>query len=86
MTATHVEHGSLGPVDVPAGRIWGAKMQLSLKHVSSGDDLPDYPIIKKAAALVNHIYGAQMQRSSQEHFSVDDDIPWVNPRPATRRK
>jgi fumarate hydratase class II len=57
MTATHVEHDSFGPVNVPADKLWGAQTQRSLEHFSIGDDLipremiPAYAIVKKAAAL-----------------------------------
>ena len=60
MTATRVEHDSLGPVNVPSDRLWGAQTQRSLEHFNIGDDLipremvPAYAIVKKAAALVNH--------------------------------
>src|SRR5207248_1144517 len=63
MTATRVEQDSLGPVNVPADKLWGAQTQRSLEHFSIGDDLipremiPAYAIIKKAAALVNHKAG-----------------------------
>src|SRR5262245_37961669 len=63
MSATRVEHDSLGPVNVPADRLWGAQTQRSLEHFSIGDDLipremvPAYAIVKKAAALVNHRAG-----------------------------
>jgi fumarate hydratase class II len=59
MTAPRVEHDSLGPVDVPGDRLWGAQTQRSLEHFSIGDDLipremiPAYATVKKAAALVN---------------------------------
>src|ERR1700751_80576 len=60
MAATRVEQDSLGPVNVPADKLWGAQTQRSLEHFSIGDDLipremiPAYAIVKKAAALVNH--------------------------------
>ncbi len=63
MTATRVERDSLGPVNVPADKLWGAQTQRSLEHFSIGDDLipremiPAYAIVKKAAALVNHKAG-----------------------------
>src|SRR5271157_3902770 len=59
MTTIRVEHDSLGPVNVPGDKLWGAQTQRSLEHFSIGDDLmpreiiPAYAIIKKAAALVN---------------------------------
>src|SRR5437667_393120 len=63
MTSTRVEQDSLGPVNIPADRLWGAQTQRSLEHFSIGDDLmpremiPAYAIVKKAAALVNHRAG-----------------------------
>src|SRR6202158_2969696 len=63
MTATRVEQDNLGPVNVPADKLWGAQTQRSLEHFSIGDDLipremiPAYAIVKKAAALVNHKAG-----------------------------
>jgi fumarate hydratase class II len=63
MTTTRVEQDSLGPVNVPADKLWGAQTQRSLEHFSIGDDLipremiPAYAIVKKAAALVNHKAG-----------------------------
>ena len=63
MTITRVEHDSLGSVNVPAKKLWGAQTQRSLEHFKIGDDLipremvPAYAIVKKAAALVNHRAG-----------------------------
>src|SRR5580693_3346124 len=63
MTVIRVEHDSLGPVNVPSDKLWGAQTQRSLEHFSIGDDLmpremiPAYAIVKKAAALVNHKAG-----------------------------
>ena len=63
MIATRVELDSLGPVNVPADKLWGAQTQRSLQHFSIGDDLipremiPAYALVKKAAALVNHKSG-----------------------------
>ena len=54
------ETDSLGEVDVPADKLWGAQTQRSLQHFSIGTDLMPreminaYAILKKAAAIVNH--------------------------------
>jgi fumarate hydratase class II len=54
------ETDSLGEVDVPANRLWGAQTQRSLEHFSIGKDLipremiAAYAVLKKAAAIVNH--------------------------------
>ena len=38
-TGTRKETDSLGVVDVPADRLWGAQTQRSLEHFSIGKDL-----------------------------------------------
>ncbi len=39
MTDTRRETDSMGPVDVPADKLWGAQTQRSLEHFSIGHDL-----------------------------------------------
>ncbi|MET9039318.1 class II fumarate hydratase [Streptomyces mirabilis] len=57
------EFDSMGTVEVPADRYWGAQTQRSLLHFSIGDDrMPKevyhaYGYVKKAAALVNAAAG-----------------------------
>src|SRR5216683_7341429 len=54
------ETDSLGVVEVPGDKLWGAQTQRSLEHFSIGRDLipPEmitaYAILKKAAAIANH--------------------------------
>jgi len=61
MTDTRKETDSLGVVEVPADRLWGAQTQRSLEHFSIGKDLMPremitaYAILKKAAAAANHM-------------------------------
>ncbi len=63
MTAVRIENDSLGPVNVPGDKLWGAQTQRSLEHFSIGDDLipremiPAYAIVKKGAALANEKAG-----------------------------
>jgi fumarate hydratase, class II len=58
-TGMRREFDSLGDVDVPADRYWGAQTQRSLEHFNIGDDrMPAevyhaYGYVKKAAARVN---------------------------------
>ena len=58
-TGTRREFDSLGDVEVPANRYWGAQTQRSLEHFNIGRDrMPEevyhaYGYMKKAAALVN---------------------------------
>ena len=60
MTNMRVESDSLGKVEVPADKLWGAQTQRSLEHFSIGRDLipremiTAYAILKKAAASANH--------------------------------
>ena len=59
MAGTRKETDSLGKIDVPADKLWGAQTQRSLKHFSIGADLmpremiPAYAVLKKAAANAN---------------------------------
>ncbi|AQS92521.1 class II fumarate hydratase [Gluconobacter sp. LMG 1744] len=59
VSGTRVETDSMGRIDVPADRYWGAQTQRSLEHFSIGNDrMPmevyhAYGIVKKAAAQVN---------------------------------
>src|SRR5258708_8925296 len=60
MAQTRKESDSLGVVEVPGDKLWGAQTQRSLEHFSIGRDLipPEmitaYAILKKAAAIANH--------------------------------
>jgi fumarate hydratase, class II len=60
MASVRKETDSLGEVDVPADKLWGAQTQRSLEHFSIGKDLIpqemiiSYAILKKAAANANH--------------------------------
>src|SRR5580698_7016856 len=60
MTDIRKEGDSLGIVEVPADKLWGAQTQRSLEHFSIGKDLipremvDAYAILKKAAAIANH--------------------------------
>src|SRR5579871_3193456 len=60
MTKTRKETDSLGVVEVPANKLWGAQTQRSLEHFSIGKDLipremiTAYATLKKAAANANY--------------------------------
>jgi len=60
MSNTRSETDSLGVVEVPGDKLWGAQTQRSLQHFSIGRDLipreliTAYAILKKAAAAANH--------------------------------
>ncbi len=84
------EFDSMGTVEVPADRYWGAQTQRSLIHFSIGSDrMPKevyhaYGYVKKAAALVNAAAGRLPQwkeqaivRAAEETIAgeLDDDYP-----------
>src|SRR5476649_1178884 len=60
MSDVRKEYDSMGEVDVPADKLWGAQTQRSLEHFSIGKDLiphemiASYATLKKAAAYANH--------------------------------
>src|ERR1700724_2980415 len=60
MTDVRKESHSLGVVEVPEDKLWGAQTQRSLEHFSIGKDLipremiTAYATLKKAAAIANH--------------------------------
>jgi fumarate hydratase class II len=89
-TGTRREFDSLGEVDVPADRYWGAQTQRSLEHFNIGNDrMPKevyhaYGYVKKAAAQVNaragrlpEWKGQLIQRVCDEILSgaLDEDFP-----------
>ena len=63
MTEFRRETDSLGVLEVPADKLWGAQTQRSLEHFSIGQDLipremiTAYATLKKAAANANHAGG-----------------------------
>lgn len=71
-TAMRTETDSLGAVQVPADKLWGAQTQRSLQHFSIGKDLMPremigaYAILKKGAAIANHKGG----RLKDEQFNL----------------
>ena len=69
------ETDSLGEVDVPSDKLWGAQTQRSLLHFSIGQALipremiHSYVILKKAAAIAN--YAGQRLTEEQYHLIVE---------------
>src|ERR1700678_3734471 len=63
VTGVRKETDSLGEVDVPSSKLWGAQTQRSLEHFNIGKDLipremiAAYATLKKAAANANHAGG-----------------------------
>jgi len=71
-TGTRVEQDSMGPIEVPADRYWGAQTQRSLHHFSIGHDhfprvmIRALGILKKAAALAN----GQLERLTADEVKL----------------
>ena len=80
MDSTRKETDSLGEIEVPADRLWGAQTQRSLAHFSIGRDLmpPEmitaYAILKKAAAKVNHGLGLLEEEPCRLIVTVCDEL------------
>ncbi|HXC30123.1 MAG TPA: class II fumarate hydratase [Stellaceae bacterium] len=80
MAGTRTERDSMGTIEVPADKLWGAQTQRSLEYFSIGSDLMPremitaYAILKKAAALANCELGALDARSCEMIVTVCDEI------------
>ncbi|KAI9028689.1 fumarate hydratase, class II [Hyaloraphidium curvatum] len=80
MATFRKETDSLGEVDVPADKLWGAQTQRSLQHFSIGKDLIplemiiSYAILKKAAAIANHGDGRLPDQQFQLISDTCDEV------------
>jgi fumarate hydratase, class II len=80
MRPTRIETDSLGKVEVPADKLWGAQTQRSLEHFSIGRDLMPremitaYAILKRASAVVNHTGGRLDARACELIIKACDEI------------
>lgn len=87
---TRTETDSMGPIDVPADRYWGAQTQRSLQYFAIGDDvmpremIRSIGILKQAAATVNQQLGKLaadkadlIRQATQEVITgkLDDHFP-----------
>ena len=79
-TGMRHETDSMGGIDVPADRYWGAQTQRSLVHFSIGDDrMPHevyhaYGYVKKAAAIVNGNAGRLPKWQADLIVRVADEV------------
>jgi fumarate hydratase, class II len=80
MSDVRTETDSLGEVNVPADKLWGAQTQRSLEHFSIGKDLMPremitaYATLKKAAAHANHAGKRLDDRTHALIVQVCDEI------------
>lgn len=75
-----IEKDSMGTIEVPADKYWGAQTQRSLHHFAIGQDVMPLELIhafgtlKKAAALTNHHLGLLSKTSADAISSAADEI------------
>jgi fumarate hydratase class II len=80
MSGVRVESDSLGKIEVPADKLWGAQTQRSLEYFSIGTELipremiTAYAVLKKASAIANHEGGRLGSRESDLIVQVCDEI------------
>lgn len=79
-THTRVESDSMGKIDVPADKYWGAQTQRSIGHFAIGQDVMPkeliraFGILKKAAALINTELGLMSDDVKQLITKAADEV------------
>ncbi len=77
---TRVETDTMGPIEVPADRYWGAQTQRSLTHFRIGSDrfpremIRALGILKKACALVNRDLGLLPEEKVRAIVQATDEV------------
>ncbi len=77
---TRTELDTFGPIEVPAGRLWGAQTQRSLLNFDiSGEQQPREIIralaqVKRSAAAVNQALGLQDAKKTQAIMAAADEV------------
>src|SRR3954467_628766 len=75
-----IEKDTFGPIDVPAGRLWGAQTQRSLQNFDiSGERQPREIIralvqVKRSSAVVNHLLGLLDQDKASAIIAAADEV------------
>lgn len=78
--AMRVEQDSMGTIEVPSDRYWGAQTARSLHHFAIGFDVMPreliraFGIVKKASALTNHELGQLDQKKLDLICSAADEV------------
>ncbi len=79
-SVTRSESDSMGAMEVPADRYWGAQTQRSLRYFDIGEDVmpPElisaFGVLKKAAALVNHDLGKLSDEQTKHITEAADRV------------
>ena len=77
---TRIEHDTLGPIEVPADKLWGAQTQRSLINFDiSGELMPREIIralaqIKRSSSIVNHALGLQSATITDAIVAAADEV------------
>ncbi|MGO4744965.1 class II fumarate hydratase [Serratia quinivorans] len=80
MAAVRIEKDSMGPIEVPADRLWGAQTQRSLEHFRiSSEKMPTalihaLALTKRAAASVNRDLGLLPAERADAIISAADEV------------
>ena len=80
MSKTRTEKDTMGPIEVPSEKLWGAQTQRSLLNFAIGgpsEKMPQeiiyaFAILKKAAAIVNQTYGLSPKIASAIITACDE--------------
>src|SRR5947209_13606818 len=78
--ASRTETDSMGPIEVPADRYWGAQTARSLIHFAIGQDrmpravIRAFGILKKASAEVNRELGKLPEDKARLIIQAADDV------------
>ena len=79
---TRAESDTMGKIDVPADRYWGAQTERSLHHFAIGGERERFPrelirafgILKKAAAIVNRDRGALPAEKAKAIIQAAEEV------------
>jgi fumarate hydratase, class II len=75
-----IESDTMGKIEVPADRYWGAQTQRSLEHFKIGDErfprelIRAFGLLKKAAAIVNRDRGALPAEKARAILQAADEV------------
>lgn len=77
---TRLESDSMGTIEVPADKYWGAQTQRSLSHFAIGEDrmptelIRAFGTLKKAAAMTNHEFGLMKKDMMELIVKAADEV------------
>lgn len=78
--STRTEKDSMGTIQVPADKYWGAQTQRSLHHFAIGQDkmplevIKAFGMLKKAAAITNHQLGLLSEDKMKAITAASDEV------------